>query len=178
MKYSVERAVEVLSNTPDVFKTMLRGTGEAWSHNNYGRNTWSVFDIVGHLIHGEKTDWIPRARIILEHGGSKAFEPFDRFGMLHASRDKSMNQLLDEFAQLRSRNLSTLDALQITPQQLSLEGRHPELGRVTLGQLFATWVVHDLGHIAQIARVMAKSYRSAVGPWSEYLPILNRGPVH
>ncbi|HEX9639423.1 MAG TPA: DinB family protein [Acidobacteriota bacterium] len=178
MTFDLLSARPILARTTAGLEALLRDLPDDWVRQNEGPGTWSPFDVVGHLIHGEKTDWIPRARIILEHGGSKAFEPFDRFGMLHASRDKSMNQLLDEFAQLRSRNLSTLDALQITPQQLSLEGRHPELGRVTLGQLFATWVVHDLGHIAQIARVMAKSYRSAVGPWSEYLPILNRGPVH
>jgi hypothetical protein len=141
---------------------------------NEGPDTWSPYDVLGHLIHGEETDWIPRARIILEHGESQAFEPFDRFAQFEKSKGKSPAQLLDAFETLRKRNLAVLAQMNITPDQLSLSGRHPELGSVTLSELLATWVAHDLSHIAQAVRVMCKQYSAAVGPWREYLPILAR----
>ncbi len=139
-----------------------------------GPEAWSLFDIVGHLIHGELTDWIPRARIILEHGMDETFESFDRFAQLKANRGKSLDDLLVEFKALRERNLAALDELRLSAEQLKLRGRHPDFGRVTMGQLIATWAVHDLSHIAQIARVMAKYRSSEVGPWKAYLPILGR----
>ena len=172
MKYSVERAVEVLSNTPDVFKTMLRGTGEAWSHNNYGRNTWSVFDIVGHLIHGEKTDWIPRMRIILRYGKSRPFDPFDRFAQETESKGKAISALLAEFARLRGENIEALLAMKLTENELDEYGTHPALGQATLRELLAAWVVHDLNHVSQMAKAMAFQYEEQVGPWRAYLSIL------
>jgi hypothetical protein len=129
---------------------------------------------VGHLIHGERTDWIPRARTVLEQGANRRFTPYDRFAQFRESKGKTLGELLDEFERLRGRNLETLAAWQLTESQFALEGQHPELGAVTLRQLLASWVVHDLGHIAQCARVMAKQYREAIGPWAEYLPIVNR----
>ena len=151
---------------------MLRDLDESWLHATEGPETWSPFDIVGHLVHGERTDWMERSRRILEDGPAKPFEPFDRFAQFEGSRGKSMADLLDEFRRLREQNLETLRALELTSEQFDLEGAHPNLGAVTLGQLLATWVTHDLGHIAQIARVMAKRNKNEVGAWAEYLPIL------
>ncbi|HEU0055551.1 MAG TPA: DinB family protein, partial [Longimicrobium sp.] len=136
--------------------------------------TWSAYDILGHLVHGEKADWIGRARIILEQGENRRFEPFDRTAMFRESQGKTLADLLDEFARLRAKNLETLASWRLTDGQLALEGEHPAFGTVTLRQLLSTWVAHDLGHIAQIARVMAKQYREAVGPWRAYLPVMDR----
>ena len=155
---------------------MLSGLPEEWIRCDEGRNTFSAFDNVGHLIHGERTDWIARARIILEQGTNRRFERYDRFAQVRESQGKSLAQLLDEFAQLREQNLVTLRGWNLTERELALEGEHPELGTVTLRQLLSTWVAHDLGHIAQTARVMAKRYRIEVGPWRAYLPVLDRGP--
>lgn len=154
---------------------MLGGLDDGWIRADEGPDTWSPFDIVGHLIHGEKTDWIPRARIILEHGAAVAFEPFDRFAQLEADRGRTLDELLDEFESLRRASLEQLRALGPTPESLALGGLHPELGGVTLSQLLAAWTVHDLGHIAQIARVMAKQYSAAIGPWTAYLPVVGTG---
>ncbi len=137
-----------------------------------GPDTWSPYDVVGHLLHGEKTDWIPRARIILARGPSTAFAPFDRFAQQRDSQGRGLNELLDEFAHLRLQNLDILGSLAITPEQMSWTGSHPEFGSVTLAQLLATWVAHDLGHLAQISRVMARRYTAEVGPWRRYLRIL------
>ncbi|MFN0009874.1 MAG: DinB family protein [Planctomycetota bacterium] len=167
-------AIEVLGRTPAAIAGMLSGLGQAWTHANYGEATFSPFDVVGHLIHGEKTDWIPRLRIILEHGEGRPFDPFDRFAQTEASRGKTMQNLLDEFARLRAENLSILRALRLTEAQLSRTGMHPALGRVTASELIATWVVHDLNHLKQIAKAMSHQYRDLVGPWREYLPILTR----
>lgn len=172
MPFTLEATREILSRTPATLDALLRGLPEGWSRRDEGADTWSPFDVVGHLIHGERTDWIPRARIILEHGPAQPFEPFDRFAQLEANRDKSLEGLLDLFAELRAANLRQLNALELTPETLSREGTHPELGTVTLGQLLATWAVHDLNHLAQIARAMAGRYRSDVGPWAAYLRIL------
>ena len=147
--------------------------GEHWTHRNYGETTFSPFDVVGHLIHGEKTDWMPRLRIILEHGEEVPFEPFDRFAQSEASRGKTLADLLSEFERLRAENLATLRGLELTPRQLALRGMHPALGSVTAQELIATWVVHDLNHLKQIAKAMAWQYRDDVGPWRAYLPILS-----
>jgi hypothetical protein len=176
MDFDVTTAVAVLERTPHALRAMLTGLGSAWIDANEGAETWSPYDNVGHLIHGERTDWIPRAQIILTQGENRRFTPFDRFAQLRESKGKSFADLLDEFSNLRSANLATLAGWKLSDEQLGLKGEHPGLGTVTLRQLLSTWVVHDLGHIAQIARVMAKQYRDAVGPWRAYLPVLDRGP--
>lgn len=172
--FRLDEAMAVLARTPGTLRTMLAGLSEPWIHNNYGPETWSPFDVVGHLIHGERTDWIPRVKIILEHGPAKPFEPFDRYAQYDASKGKSLEQLLNEFESLRRANLATLAKMHLTETQLDREGTHPALGRVTLRQLLATWVVHDLNHIHQIAKSMAYQYRNEVGAWREYLTILPR----
>ena len=174
MTFSLADGIPVLERTPQVLDAWLRGVPEPWLRANEGPDTFSAFDNLGHLIHGERTDWIPRARIIREHGESRPFEKFDRFAMYKESEGKTVGELLDTFAELRRANLATLTAWRLTAQDLERRGRHPELGAVTLGQLLATWVAHDLGHLGQIARVMAKRYKTDVGPWVAYLPILTR----
>ena len=171
MEFEPREAIEVLSRTPATLDSWLRGLSDGWISADEGPETWSPVDVVGHLIHCERTDWIPRARIILA-GHSGEFEPFDRFGHLEASKGNALDELLDELAEVRHRNLATLEGWQLTPEQLALTGRHPEFGTVTLAELLATWAVHDLGHIAQIARVMAKRYTDLIGPWKAYLPIV------
>ena len=172
MDFELQPAIGLLNRTPSTLDSMLRDVPEVWLVHNEGPDTWSPYDIVGHLIHGEETDWIPRAKIILEHGEARAFEPFDRVAMFEKSKGKSMAELLDTFARLRKESLHTLHEMNLTPTLLEKRGRHPELGVVTLKQLLAAWVVHDLGHVRQIVRVMAKQYRDAVGPWRAYLSIL------
>jgi hypothetical protein len=174
MEFQLDRALEILERTPHALRGLLGGLPGAWTTPNEGPETFSAFDNVGHLIHGERTDWIPRARIILAQGATRRFEPFDRFAQKRESQGKSLADLLDEFERLRSGNLGTLRAWRLTDTQLALHGEHPELGIVTLRQLLATWTAHDLGHVAQIARVLAKQYRDAVGPWRAYLPVLDR----
>ncbi len=174
MDFQLDHAYEVLERTPQVVRSMLSGLDESWTHRNYGDATWSPFDIVGHLIAGERVDWMARTRIILESGPSRPFDPFNRTAMYEASHGKTLAELLDTFESLRVRNLNELRALQLGATQLALPGTHPGLGAVTLEQLLATWVVHDLNHIAQIARAMAFQYREQVGPWIAYLPILPR----
>ncbi len=173
MKYNLDQAVEILRRTPEVLRAMLAGLGDAWIHSNYGKDTFSPFDVVGHLITGEKTDWLARTRIILEHGTARPFDKYDRYAQFEASRGKSLHQLLDEFEQLRKANIAALMQLNPTPEQLAKKGMHPALGEVTLEQLLATWVAHDLNHIAQIARCMATQCADAVGPWKAYLSVLN-----
>jgi hypothetical protein len=175
--FNLSEAIALLTRTPSTLNALLRGMPDIWARHNEGRSkdgeeTWSAFDIVGHLIVGERTDWMPRARIILEHGEARAFDPFDRFEQAKASRGKSLDQLLDEFAYLRKDNLAALQALNLQPENLTRRGTHPELGVVTLSQLLATWTVHDLTHLHQLSRVMAHQYRDAVGPWSAYLGVL------
>jgi len=174
MEFQLQHAKQILARTPATLNSLLRDVSEEWSASNEGPDTWSPFDVVGHLIHGEKTDWIPRARIIIEHGEAGAFEPFDRFAMFEKSKGKRLNDLLDEFARLRQQSLQQLEDLQLTSELLAKRGNHPELGVVTLSQLLSTWVVHDLNHIAQIVRVMAKQYGTAVGVWRQYLTVLTR----
>jgi len=174
MEFELTRAIEVLQRTPSAFRSMLGGLSEAWTAPNEGPNTFSAWDNLGHVIHAERADWIPRVRIILAQGSDRRFPPFDRFAHYRDSAGKSIAELLDEFAALRDESISTLRGWNLTDRELALTGEHPELGPTTLRQLLSTWVVHDLGHIAQTARVMAKQYREAVGPWQAYLPILTR----
>jgi|ERR1044071_1086673 uncharacterized damage-inducible protein DinB len=174
MEFQLDQAISILKRTPSILDSLLRNLPDEWLMANEGADTWNPFDVVGHLIHGEETDWIPRARIILLHGEARAFEPFDRFAMFEKSRGKSLGEFLDSFKQLRQRNLDELAGMKLTPELLETRGSHPELGSVTLRQLLATWVVHDLNHIGQIVRVMAKQYGEAVGPWRAYLSLLNR----
>lgn len=172
MRYEVTSAVDVLRRTPDTLRGLLAGIGEGWARGNEGPETFSPFDVVGHLIDGEETDWMPRARIILDQGPDRTFAPYDRFRHYTRNRGRTLESLLDELARLRSANLELLASWNLGEAELSLQGRHPSLGPVTLRQLLATWVVHDLGHVAQVSRVMAKQYREEVGPWVEYLPVL------
>ena len=174
MEFDLARGIEILERTPRVLREMLAGLSPEWLSGNEGPDTWSPFVVVGHLIHGERTDWIPRARIILAQGDDRRFTPFDRFAQLRESKGKSLTELLDEFSALRSASLTTLREWGLHDEHLLLEGVHPEFGAVTMRQLLATWVAHDLGHIAQVARVMAKQYRDAVGPWRAYLPVMDR----
>lgn len=172
MRFDLDHATDILSRTPGILDSMLSNLPAGWVSGNEGGQTWSPFDVLGHLIHGERTDWIPRARIILQSGESKAFEPFDRFAQFGESEGKSLEELLRTFADLRSGNVRALKNLNLTAEDLLRRGKHPELGAVTLGELLAAWVVHDLDHIAQITRTMAKQYSEAVGPWEAYLSVL------
>lgn len=172
MEHNLPHTISLLARTPAALNALLRDLPETWTSQNEGNATWSAFDIVGHLIHGERTDWMPRVRMILQFGESKAFESFDRWGQERASERKSLPQLLDEFTRRRSENLDELRALNLRPEDLARRGRHPALGVVTLSQLLATWAAHDLTHLHQISRVMAYQYRDAVGPWSAYLGVL------
>ncbi|NND73243.1 MAG: DinB family protein [Rhodothermales bacterium] len=170
--FQLDQAVEILSRTPGVLRQLLSGISDDWVVADEGSDSWSTFDILGHLVNGEKTDWIVRVRTIIEHGTDRGFEPFDRFSQFEESRGKTASVLLDEFEELRSRTVDELKGLVSTRAQLDLTGIHPDFGEVSLSQLLAAWVVHDLGHIAQISRVMAKRYTNDVGPWVEYLPVL------
>jgi hypothetical protein len=173
VNFALEEALPVLSRTPAVLRSLLADLPESWSRATEGPDTWSPFDIVGHLIHGERTDWIPRTEILLTHGETRPFTPFDRFAQFEASRGKTLHELLDTFAELRAANLMRLESLGLSAEDLDRRGRHPELGPVTLAELLATWVAHDLSHIAQIARVMGRQYTDDVGPWRAYLPMLS-----
>jgi DinB superfamily len=173
MEFDLEEAMAALTRTPAALKAMLSGLPRNWTENNEGPETWSPYDVIGHLIHGERVDWISRARIILEHGEARPFDPFDRFAQFEESKGKKLEDLLDEFAALRERNLATLRGMKIGAGDFEKTGQHPALGRVTLKELLATWVAHDLDHIAQVARTMAKQYGSEVGPWQSYISILH-----
>jgi hypothetical protein len=172
MTFELEKSVEVLRRTPGALRALLGGLSDFWVLSNYGEATFSPFDVVGHLIHGERTNWMARIRIVLEDGEARPFPPFDRYAMYEASKGKSMAELLDTFASLRAKNLDDLMDLNLTPATLELRGTHPGFGGVTLKQLIAAWVVHDLGHLHQVAKAMAFQYREEVGPWREYLTIL------
>ena len=172
--FSLEESIDVLERTPGVLRALLAGLPDGWTTCTEGSASWSAYDVVGHLIHGERADWIPRMRIVLAHGTSCAFNPFDRFAQERESAGKSLALLLDEFETLRRGSLAELRAVQPGERELDRRGMHPALGEVTLRNLLATWVVHDLGHLAQIARVMARRYAADVGPWREYLPVLTR----
>jgi len=172
MNFELEEAVAVLRRTPATLDTLLRDLPEPWLVRNEGPETWSPYDVVGHLIEGEETDWIPRTKIILEHGEARPFDRFDRFAMFEKSQGKTIFELLETFARLRAESLRELERLNLTPALLEKRGTHPILGVVTLKQLLSAWVVHDLGHIRQIVRVMAKQYRDEIGPWTEFLSIV------
>ena len=171
--FAVEEAAAILARTPAALDALLRGLPDGWITSNEGGETWSPFDVIGHLIHGERTDWMPRVRIILEHGESRPFDKFDRFAQSAASEGGGLGGLLDEFARLRQENLRQLSALALSDADLEKHGRHPELGIVTLRQLLATWVAHDLDHVVQISRVLATQYSDEVGPWRAYLRIIS-----
>jgi hypothetical protein len=174
MSFDVTAGTAILERTPRVLRAMLGGLPDAWTRADEGPDSWSPYVVVGHLIHGERTDWVERARIILAQGPERRFAPFDRFAQLRESQDTPLADLLDEFATLRAQNLATLAGWRLTDAHLALTGEHPALGTVTLRQLLSTWVAHDLSHIAQVARVMARQYRDEVGPWREYLTIMDR----
>lgn len=172
MEFELAEATSVLERTPATLRALLGGLGDEWTRGDEGPETFSPFDVVGHLIDAEETNWIPRAKVFLAREPAGTFPAFDRFRHRQRNVGRSLESLLDEFATLRAANLELLRGWDLTPEDLSLSNEHPELGRVELRQLLATWVVHDLGHLAQIARVMAKQYRSEIGPWAAYLPVV------
>jgi hypothetical protein len=172
MRFKMDEAIEVLSATPSVLRGLLGRVSEPWIRNNYGDKTFSPFDVVGHLIHGERTDWIPRGRIILEHGEAKAFDPFDRYAMYEESKGKSISELLDTFERLREANIEALRGMKLSDARLDGTGTHPRLGRVTMRELLAMWVVHDLSHVHQIAKSMAHQYADQIGPWRPWVTFL------
>jgi DinB superfamily len=172
MEQNLEHTIALLARTPAVLDALLRDLPDPWTTSNEGGNSWSAYDVVGHLIHGERTDWMPRAKMILQYGESRGFEPFDRLAQERDSMGKSLGQLLDEFARLRKECLNELRTLNLRPEDLTRRGRHPALGVVTLSELLATWVAHDLTHLHQISRTMAHQYREAVGPWTKFLGVM------
>ncbi|MDQ2712079.1 MAG: DinB family protein [Acidobacteriota bacterium] len=172
MEHDLQQTIALLTRTPAALNALLRDLPETWTSRNEGENTWCAFDVIVHLIHCERADWMPRARIVLQFGESQTFEPFDRWKNIRESRGKPLGGFLEEFARLRSENLCELHALNLQQKDLELRGRHPALGVVTLSELLATWAVHDLTHLHQISRVMAHQYRDAVGAWSGYLGVL------
>jgi len=174
MDFDLTNTTAILERTPHVLRALLAGLSPAWTDATEGPDTWSPYVVMGHLVHAERADWIPRARLIVAQGTHRRFTPFDRFAQFRDSQGKSLQDLLDEFAQLRAESLATLAGWRLTDDELALEGEHPAFGAVTLRQLLATWTAHDLSHIAQITRVMSKQYREAVGPWRQYLPIMDR----
>ena len=171
-RFEHSEAISILTKTPQILDAWFRNYPNDWIMRNEGDDSWSPFDVVGHLIHGEKTDWIPRTKIILQHGIDRPFDSFDRFAQNEASKNKTMNELLREFEHLRKLNLEEFRNLVTSPEQYELKGMHPELGEVRLRELLSTWVVHDHVHIGQIARVMAKVWKDEVGPWREFIPAL------
>lgn len=177
MNFELDLTLDVLERVPATLQALLGGLGDPWARGSEGPDTFSPFDVVGHLIDGEETDWIPRAQIILARGADPRFEPYDRFRHRGRNAGRSLPSLLEEFARLRAVNLELLRSWHLTAAELDLPGNHPGLGRVTLRQLLAAWVVHDLGHLAQVARVMAKQYAEAIGPWEPYLPVVTDRPV-
>ena len=173
MAFDLGQTIALLSRTPAVLDVMLRDLPDVWTMRNEGANTWTAYDVVGHLIHGEHTDWIPRAKMILREGDAKPFPPFDRQAQFRDSQGKSLARLVDEFTAARKESLDELQALRLQPEDFARRGMHPALGSVTLRQLLATWVVHDMTHIHQISRIMAHQYGPEVGPWSAYLGVLH-----
>jgi hypothetical protein len=171
-KHNLQDTISLLTRTPAALNALLRDLPESWTSRNEGENSWSAFEVVAHLIEAERTNWIPRARMVLQVGETQAFPSFDRGGHVRESQGKSLGQLLDEFARLRSKSLGELRALNLRPEDLDRRGRHPALGAVTLSELLATWAAHDLTHLHQISRIMAHQYRQTVGPWSEFLGVL------
>lgn len=174
MKFTINNSIEILERTPNTLHKLLYNISNDWSQNNEGENTWSPYDVIGHLIHCDEYNWLPRIKVALSDTLVKKFEPLDRFAQLEKSKGKTLNQLLDNFVQVRASSLKSLVSLNITNEQLSNVAIHPELGSVTLSQLISTWVVHDLDHISQITRVMAKQYKAEIGPWIQYMKILKQ----
>ncbi len=172
MEQDLHSTISLLARTPAALNALLRDLPETWTHRNEGENSWSVFEVVGHLLYADRVNWMPRARMILQFGETREFEPFDRLGQAHATQGKSLAQLLDEFARVRPENLDELRGMNLRPEDLDRRGRHPALGVVTLSQLLASWATHDLTHLHQISRVMAHQYRDAVGPWVRNLGVL------
>jgi hypothetical protein len=173
MLFNIKESLKILERTPGILENLLTGLDEEWIFSNEGKDTWSPYDVIGHLIHGEKTDWVPRMKIILNEN-NKQFIPFDRFAQFENSKGKTMAELLGEFKRLRTENLRILGEISFTEEMLVRKGIHPEFGEVTLRQLLATWVVHDLGHLCQISRVMAKQYEEEIGPWVKYFSLFNK----
>jgi hypothetical protein len=173
MQFHLDQTIALLTRTPTVLNALLADLPETWTHRNEGEKTWTAYDIVGHLIHGERTDWIPRAKRILEFGDTVAFDPFDRLAQQRESQAKALPQLLEEFRRLRGENLEALAAMNLKPSDFERRGKHPALGIVTMSELLATWAAHDLTHLHQISRVMAHQYRETVGPWSAYLGVMH-----
>jgi len=171
--HELNDTISLLARTPIVLNSLLRDLPETWTLRNEGDQTWSPFDVIGHLIHGERADWVPRVKMILEFGETRAFEPFDRWGHEREVKGKSLAQLLDEFTRVRTENLEKLRAFNLQPEDLEKRGRHPALGVVTLSQLLATWPMHDMTHVHQISRIMAHQYRETVGPWKAYLGVMH-----
>ena len=171
-EFNLHDTIALLSRAPATLNALLRDLPETWTHHNEGGDSWTAYDVVGHLIHGERTDWMPRTRGILEHGDTRAFQPFDREAQERDSVGKSLPQLLDEFTRLRAENLDALRAMNLGSGDFERRGRHPVFGVVTLGQLLATWTAHDLTHLHQVSRIMAHQYREAVGPWTRYLGVM------
>jgi hypothetical protein len=171
-EFNLAEIIDLLKRTPAVLNALLRGLPDTWTLGNEGTDTWSAFDIVGHLAFAERTDWMPRARRILESGETRPFDPFDRFAQLEESEGKTLDQLLDEFARLRQESLAALAALNLQAGDLARRGTHPALGGVTLAELLATWALHDLTHLHQLSRVLARQYDGAVGPWRAFLGVL------
>ena len=173
MEHNLQNTIALLTRTPTALDVLLRDLPDSWTLCNEGENTWCVCDVIGHLIHGERTDWISRAVMILQSGDTQTFAPFDRAGHAREMEGKSLDELLDEFTDLRLKNVSTLRAWNLQPEILARRGRHPVFGPVTLSELLATWAAHDLTHLHQISRIMAHQYREAVGPWSKFLGVLH-----
>jgi len=173
MQYDIAKSLEILERTPSVLTSLLSGIDDEWIMNNEGPDTFSPYDVIGHLVYGEKTDWPVRVKIILDHGTSKSFDPFERFAMYEESKGKTIQQLLYEFEEIRKHNIIWVRSLDLQEPDYDKKGMHPKLGEVTLRNLLAAWVVHDLTHIAQITRVMAKQYKMEIGPWVEFFRILN-----
>ncbi|MAL59750.1 MAG: hypothetical protein CMC14_06875 [Flavobacteriaceae bacterium] len=176
MEYQLDQAIEILERTPKVMKNLLLGLSEDWTHRNEGKDTWSPYDVIGHLVHGEKTDWMPRLEIVLSDSEIQTFTPYDRFAQFEMSKGKSLEELLREFETLRNENLNTLRSKNLSEKDLTRTAIHPSLGTITLKNMLAAWVVHDLGHIAQVSRVLAKQYKDEIGPWTQYLTIVKFTP--
>jgi len=176
MLFNIHASLQILERTPGILETLLQNLDENWVMQTEGENTWSPFDVMGHLIHGERTDWIPRMMIILGNGENKKFSPYDRFAQFEESKGKTMTNLLDEFRTARNQNLTILRGIDFTENLLERKGIHPSFGEVTLRQLLATWTTHDLAHLCQITRVMAKQYKEEIGPWVKYFSVFNRIP--
>jgi hypothetical protein len=172
MEHNLSDTIALLTRTPSTLNALLRDLPDAWTHSNEGENTWNALEVIGHLIHAERTDWMPRVELILGSWEARTFEPFDMRGHVREIQGKSLTQLLDEFARARAESLTALRAVNLTQDDLDRRGLHPALGSVTLSQLLATWAAHDLTHVHQISRVMAHQYREAVGPWSKFLGVL------